>query len=140
MTPYNRARAAFDAYCAETEGGPLQARLARWSNHNFPGSTRVQKALGVAEELGELAEAFIGLTASAGRLSHAVLKTDQGIRGFDDRDTARAAVADAAADIVIFLMQVCTCFRIDLVTLVEAEAERVMRRDWKTHPDNGGTE
>ncbi len=99
----------------------LQDRLAAWQGRNFGAMSALQMTLGVCEEAGELA--------------HAVLKESQGIRGMQDRDTARAAVADALGDIIIYAFQVATLYRLDLGTVVGLTAANVMRRDWVKNPD-----
>jgi NTP pyrophosphatase (non-canonical NTP hydrolase) len=113
---------AADADKATTPLSSLQARLARWQNINFGAVGLEQQALGVAEESGELC--------------HAVLKSMQKIRGFDDRDKLRDAAGDAIADCTIYLMQAATALRLDFETLLKLTAEKVMQRDWVTNPND----
>lgn len=137
--PYKKAREAFNEYAAldypelphEDWVSRLQVQLARWQNKNFENTSAVQGALGVSEECGELMDAVMGLMSAQGRLSHAVLKNQQGIRGMASEEAYRAAVADAIADLSIFAMQVCTICRLDFGTLVETTADLVMERKWK---------
>jgi hypothetical protein len=70
----------------------LQSEVARWVEKNFPTSPPRHQALGLIEELGELA--------------HARLKSEQGIRGSVEQHTADAQ--DAVADSVIFFMHACS--------------------------------
>lgn len=142
------ARAAFDAYAGLDEPAvppdrisALQVRLARWQALNFGAGKAAHLALGVNEEVGELVVALAimmaagmttaGLVSSAGDLSHAVLKSEQRIRGLDDAEVARAAVADALGDILVFATQLATVMRLDVGVLFERTAEHVMRRSWK---------
>ena len=70
----------------------LQDALAAWEARNFAPVNPLHRALGVAEEAGELC--------------HAVLKRDQGIRGTHEGHTAK--IRDAIGDIAIFCMQICS--------------------------------
>lgn len=129
--PHDVARKVFDSYAAipldESLDEPmsnLQVELCRWQAKNFGGGILWQQALGVCEEAGELA--------------HAVLKHAQRIRGYDDREKFVEEAGDAIADCAIYLMQVCTILRLDFETLLEETALRVMNRDWKRSPRDGG--
>ncbi len=143
QSPYEASRAVFDSYCAmdepelpETITSALQVRLYRWRIEQF-GLTG-DNTMGVVEELGELAEAFLSLTVGAGKLAHMRLKSLQNIRGFGDRNVARKAAADAIADILVFLTQLATDMRLDLWTIYRMTAEEVMQRDFKADPVTGG--
>lgn len=146
--PYEESRSKFNTYA--TMGPPetpiglvdmskLQVELARWQASKFPGVNREQQALGVSEELGETGAAilmvvFLQLTRSVGKLDHAVLKHAQKIRGLDDTEKARAAVADGIADMMVFASQLATYFRLDIGVLFEQTAREVMKRDWEAFP------
>lgn len=100
----------------------LQEDLHIWRMRNFPDATPNQQFLGMVEEMGEMA--------------HAMLKTDQQIRGAVYED-----IKDAIADLTIFMMGFCSLMGWDLSTLVAATASNiVMRRDWITYPTDGMTE
>lgn len=99
----------------------LQKRLAGWQRVNFGEPSLEQLTLGVCEEAGELA--------------HAVLKAAQGIRGMQDADASKEAIADALGDIAIYAMQVAEAAGIDFFAAVEDTAEQVMRRDWRQGGD-----
>lgn len=122
------ARQAF-----EKEGYPenrlfvaLQTDLATWQNRNFGVQPATNLTLGVAEEVGELCRA--------------VLKGEQKIRGMDDREAQRTAVSDALGDILIYACQVATAFRLDLGTIFQLTAEKIMSRDWVKDSRRGGEE
>jgi len=163
-----KAREAFNEYAAldgnrvphtDVEMSALQVRLARWGAHNFGAQTTSQMALGIAEEIGELAEAqfaqmlqemreqnaptrilTLALAAYAGSVAHNALKADQRIRTDGDVEKFREKMADAIADQAVFTMQLCTLMRLDYGTILEETAEHVMLRDWKQFPKNGRNE
>lgn len=148
MDTYQLARATFDEYAGldaprlpifSMGVSALQVRLARWMHANFKATGIELLALGVNEELGELAEMVIGMVPPAGRLAHSVLKWRNHHRGFDmDGEKLRANAADAIADLIIFAIQACTVMRIDFGALLEATVEEVTKRDWVKDPDGGG--
>lgn len=141
MTPFEKARVRFSEYQAmdkpklptdqQINMSALQVDLCRWHHRNFDRDRDADHALGISEEVGELTEALLGLMAASGRISHAVLKNSQGIRGMGDEAQYRAAIADAVADSQIFATQLCTLLRIDFGTLYKETAEEVMKREWK---------
>ena len=102
----------------------LQAEQREWSERNFGPHPAWHPLLGVVEEVGELAHAF--------------LKAEQGIRG--SREELEAEAKDAVADAVIFLSDFCTCAGFNLEAIVELTWDKVKRRDWKRDPQKGGTE
>lgn len=94
-----------------------QRRHRQWAIYNFGEHPAWQPLLGVVEELGELA--------------HAHLKAEQGIRTTEDHSAAKR---DAVADIVIYLMDYCSCEGIDLESTLEEVHAAVLKRDWKKSP------
>ena len=165
MTPYRAAREAFEQYAGRvvnademetrnrylTEGTStrvLQQQLARWAAIQFGARDVHVDALGMTEEFGELTEELAPLfelaastmraATSVGKISHAVLKHLQKIRGMREDDVFREKVADAIADIMIFATQMCTLLRIDFGTLYDRTVVEVVKRDWKKHPHDGG--
>ena len=105
----------------------LQSEHATWVEHNFP-DQRANKhwpLLGAAEEVGEL--------------SHAHLKFEQGIRGYDEKRYLKEA-ADALGDIVIYLASYCNANGFDLDECVVVAWNQVKMRDWKADPQKGGGE
>ncbi len=140
LATYEAARLAFNSYAAmappdlpEEPMARLQVELCRWQAREFGGGDITDATLGVNEEVGELSDALLALTAiksGAGRLAHAVLKRKQGIRGFDNVEKYREDAADAIADIMVFAMQAATCLRLDAWTNLEETAKKVMGRKW----------
>ena len=65
----------------------IQEQVGAWSRYNFPRNTPLEPMLGIIEEVGELA--------------HAILKTNQGIRGTAEEHVAEER--DAIGDAGIFL-------------------------------------
>lgn len=108
---------------------------ARWAFDNFGIQTSGQQLYGVTEELGELALAIL---SSLGKLSHAHLKTEQGIRGTAEEH--RAAKKDAIGDMVIYLMSYCNLEGFNLQSIIDETCEEVFKRDWKKFPKNGVSE
>ncbi len=100
----------------------LQREHTEWVQHNFPEETTHQAFLGMVEEMGELA--------------HAMLKSEQDIRGMSQA-AAHAAKVDAVGDLVIFLAGFCTMHGIDLQDAVEDTWDTVKLRDWKKFPKDG---
>lgn len=79
-----------------------------------------------------------GVHASAvGKISHAILKSSQGIRSFDDCDRLRSVIADALG---ILFWSLCTISSpwMDIEDAYRLTAEHVMARDWKADPVRGG--
>ena len=99
----------------------LQRSHKRWLAHNFPNQKPHDALLGLAEEVGELA--------------HAHLKTEQGIRGYDEVKY-RAEAGDAIGDIVIYLASYCNTNRFNLATEVSRAWEQVKKRDWREDPEH----
>src|SRR5581483_12067265 len=95
----------------------IQAENASWVQANFPHHNTDHPLLGVIEEVGELC--------------HAVLKRKQNIRTEEDHIEKER---DAIGDIVIFLMDYCTCRGYDLTTVVNEVWEKVRLRDWRKDP------
>jgi NTP pyrophosphatase (non-canonical NTP hydrolase) len=102
----------------------LQLDLHRWRQRNFPNANATQQLLGVVEEVGELA--------------HAHLKQIQGIRGTPEEHDA--AIKDAVADIVIYLLGYCSYRGLGLSSVLQQTATEVMKRDWLGNPDDGYAE
>lgn len=126
--PIQKAKQAFDSYAGlDTPYLPddatkhnlstLQVRIHRWQARNFGASNPF---LGIVEEVGEL--------------SHAILKHEQKIRGFDDPDKFLNEAGDAIADMTVFAMQLCTRYRLDFGVLLAATIEEVLKRDWAKNP------
>ncbi len=93
----------------------IQKEQDVWSRANFENKKPYQPILGAAEEVGELA--------------HAYLKMEQGIRG--DKERHLAAMKDAVADCTIFLMDFCNQMGWDFETLLSETWSQVKQRDWK---------
>lgn len=98
----------------------LQKEQKDWSDRNFPDQKPHQSLLGLIEEVGEL--------------SHAHLKTEQGIRVNEDH---LAAKADAVGDIVIYLAGYCNHNGLNLEECVAETWEKVKMRDWNKNKNNG---
>lgn len=142
---YEAAREAFNEYAASGETdrslalSQLQVQLAKWQSRNFGAPDPSHLGLGINEELGEATEAFLKLMAAAGRVSKAVLKGEQRIRGYEQEEKQRVAIMDGVFDMWIFSLQLLTTYRIDAATGLLLTANEVMKRDWtKNRTDGGG--
>lgn len=118
----------------------LQNEQAAWSARNFepldpPGHVA---AMGMGEEVGELAEAMVqqaaalALIAKVGKVLHFQLKGEQSIRYTPAE--IKAKKADAAADTLIYLVDFCTRNGIDLADVVRDTWAEVSARDWAANP------
>jgi NTP pyrophosphatase (non-canonical NTP hydrolase) len=119
----------------------LQAQVKEWADRNFDDRFPYRPLLGATEELGELTEAaeallFMKLTSRMGRLAHAQLKLEQGIRG--DAYTHLAEAQDAVGDILVYLADYCNCSGFSMQTIIESVWGRVKQRNWKKDPEKGG--
>lgn len=97
---FNSSRSAFDSYAAmdgpdvpSSAGEALQVRLARWQNREFGPTPDERIALGIAEEVGELAESL------------------------EEHNTDKAL--DAVADICVYAMNLCTAVRLDFWSIAD---------------------
>src|SRR6185312_9017767 len=134
--PYQNARKTFDSGSLVSNAVTLlQYRLNTWQNQELK-STPNGSYLGVTEEIGELAGALLEMVAAAGKLHHARLKTDQGIKNYGDIERLREEAADAIADITISCMQLATNLRLDFWTLLLQTAEKVMERRFASTESN----
>ena len=98
----------------------LQNKLLLWSKKSELKANPILMTLGVVEEVGEL--------------SHALLKREQGIRGFDDNEKFEAAAKDAIGDSFIYLTQVASELGYDLEDIINETAAGVLKRDWVANP------
>lgn len=121
MTAPNDGGPAFPRQPVPRTIGEIQEDQREWVRHNFGDRPAWHPLLGVQEEVGELAHAF--------------LKREQGIRG--TKQEHDEAIRDAVADIVIFLMDFCSASGIDLEAQVAATWEQVRLRDWRKDPAGG---
>lgn len=99
----------------------LQEEVIEWSRKNFPNNQSYHPLLGLMEEVGEL--------------SHAHLKSEQGIRG--DIAELYAQKVDAVADIIIYLADYCARNNISLHSAVVNTWAKVKQRDWTKNKQNG---
>ena len=113
----------------------IQAEQRIWSDNNFGTDRPAYRALlGVAEELGELADTeaspdhIAALVGALGRLAHSHLKEEQRIRGEDAEHFENAK--DAIGDIVIFLLDYCNCRGLQLDFIVDRIWAEVSQREW----------
>lgn len=101
-----------------------QSELHEWQLQNFGKPTVEHMALGVCEEAGELA--------------HAVLKMQQKIREGTNLEKAKAMIADAFADMIVFGCQLLTILEIDAEKAYHETVCEVLKRDWKNNSTGAG--
>lgn len=98
----------------------LQRDVSEWRFKNFGITPTYYPLLGVVEEIGELA--------------HAYLKQAQGIRKDENFEEH---IKDAIGDTVIFLMDLCDKLGYDLKEIIQDTWKDVKKRNWKKYPING---
>ena len=101
----------------------IQTEHTEWITRNFPNQTIEQAVMGMIEEMGELC--------------HALLKSQQGIRGMDE-DTALAKIIDAHCDLIIFSLFIAEKLGYDLGENLTATWEQVRQRNWVENPAGDG--
>lgn len=99
----------------------IQEQIDRWRGYNFPKATPDQQFMGMTEELGELA--------------HAILKGQQGIRGYSPEDTAE--IKDAIGDLMIYLLNFCSMHEWSALEILQDVWDEVKERDWQANPEDG---
>lgn len=99
----------------------IQNEVEVWSHKNFGSQPSWCPLLGISEEVGELA--------------HAYLKRQQGIRGTTEEHNE--AIKDAVGDIMIYLLDFCGREGINLEDTLEETWNHVSKRDWKKNSANG---
>jgi len=91
---------------------------------NFPQNSPLDPFLGIVEEVGEL--------------SHAILKSKQGIR--QSSGDVILKIEDALGDILIFMLDFAGRNNIDLEYCLSSTWNEVQKRNWIKFPQNGRTE
>jgi len=99
----------------------IQAEIAEWAKYNFG-------------EAPDSINPLLGMIEEAGELCHAVLKSRQGIRGFNDPEKRRAAVKDACGDLMVFMCNFAIIEGFDLAECLEEVWAEVKQRDWRKNP------
>jgi len=112
----------------------LQDDHRTWREHNFPDSDDWQPLVGVSEELGEAAFAFIRIAATVGRIDHGYLKQSQGIRVSEDH---RAEIVDAVGDLIIYVVDFANRLDINLADAIKTTWAEVSARDWQRNKVDG---
>lgn len=126
----------------------FQRQVKQWRTVNFGDGPAVHPLLGVVEELGELVDAFLllpspwrgassvlRLAGAVGRLAHATLKTEQGIRGSAQKH--ELAAKDAVGDLLVYLADLCGRRGWDMEKILDDTWAQVSRRDWRKNPAEG---
>ena len=114
----------------------VQREVSEWCGYNFKSDGPEAVVLGTVEEIGELVEAAMLLSITAGRLSRAVLKRSQGIRGSHEEWTA--ALQKETADVLIKLFHIATIEGFDLEAALHQRWGEVKKRDFVKNPTGHG--
>lgn len=93
---------------------------------------------GVLIAAGRELSASTSVDVSVGRMAHAVLKTEQRIRGYDDPEKGRFEVAQALVQLVCRLDRMTGAMGADLTETYVSTAAHVLARDWKADPLTAG--
>lgn len=105
-----------------------QKALWEWQQKNFPGEAGRPEwlALGVVEEVGELA--------------HALLKNRQKIREFansQDEEEFKALIADALGDVIVYGLNLMSSLGIDFGQALAKTVSEVLARNWTENRTDG---
>jgi NTP pyrophosphatase (non-canonical NTP hydrolase) len=124
----------------------FQQDVRQWSVRNFGDlGTGINPLVGANEEVSELGEAVDILLShnkvvqAMGRLDHAFLKGQQGIRYTPEQ--ARAKMEDAVGDVLVYLADFCQRTSIEMADALGKTWGEVRERDWVADPlgeDLGG--
>lgn len=112
----------------------IQNEHYTWELKNFGVIPPHHGVLGAVEEWGEFNEEIMKANIALGKLSHAQLKSEQGIRINEDHEKA---AKDAIGDMQIFFMSYCNKKGWNLEKIIEDTWEHVKARDWKANPETG---
>lgn len=119
----------------------IQKEMRGWQKHNFPNRGVHIPLLGMGEEIGELAHVsednsqhIVELCRTLGKLYHAHIKKEQGIRKNEDHDKNKK---DAIADIMIYLIDYSNDHGYILYEILADVWAQVSSRDWVKFPKNG---
>jgi hypothetical protein len=82
-------------------------------------------------------DTLIAIWKGVGTLSHVLLKTEQQIRGYDDRSVCRRDGAIAMARIVSAVTELAFAQDIAAEAVLFGVATEVMKRDWVKYPETG---
>lgn len=103
-------------YCTKADIS-LCYSIEKWQNHNFGNTTGA---------------AMINL----GRLCHADLKHQQGIRGYDEEKT-RQELHKYIAGVYCSLSNYCRTINLHIESCIDVALEAIKKRDWVVNPVTG---
>lgn len=100
----------------------IQDNLEIWLYKNFQETSCEDQILVLMEEVGELC--------------HAVIKTKQKIRGYDEVNSIHE-IKDSVGDIFISLCNFCNARGLNITDCIYLAYNNVINRDWQKNPDDG---
>lgn len=105
----------------------LQILTDEWRRHNFPKYQEGMNASGAIENM-------LGMVEEMGEMAHAFLKLMQGIRSNED---LLGKERDAVGDFVIYLCGYCSRRGLSLHGCISEAWDEVKDRDWIKYPTTG---
>jgi NTP pyrophosphatase (non-canonical NTP hydrolase) len=79
---------------------------------------------------------LVKMQSAVRKLCHAILKSEQGIRGTHEQHMLDAQ--DAIGDMLVYLADVCATYGFDMQDIAERTWAKVRVRDWQSDPASGG--
>ncbi len=77
----------------------------------------------------------LGVCEEAGELDHAILKHEQGVRGYDDENYFHTQLQDAIGDTGVYLMELCQEMGWNFETILKGVAQHVLDRNKDGYPE-----
>lgn len=77
----------------------------------------------------------LGVCEEAGEVAHAMLKREQGVRGYDDDEYFHAQLRDAIGDTGVYLMELCEQMGWDFEAVLKETAQHVLDRNEQGYPE-----
>lgn len=113
---------------------------------DFSARFGIQAIVATPEQLGEQdaldfnEDPLSGIIICAGRLTHVILKTHQGIREFTSVEYAKEQATKHLSELLYCVSLYCTMYLYPMnaeVILNNVWTQTVSKRNWKTNPSNG---
>lgn len=76
----------------------------------------------------------LGMAEEAGEVAHMVRCDFQNIREGLDKDKIKKEIGDGVVDTMVFGMNLCSIYGIDIEEEILKVCEKVLKRDWNKHP------
>jgi len=109
--------------------GKIQAQFKEWFDKNLSRGVQEDRfcnAMGIGEEAGEIL--------------HMVRVDFQGIREGLDKEKVRDEIMDGVGDVIIYAMNLCSLYGINIEDAIAKTASKVLKRDWVNNPGSAHLE